>query len=325
MALTGVIVIGTIGYCIIEGVAWADAAYMVIITVSTVGFSEVFPLSDFGKLWTGLLITFGVGTAFYTATAGIELMLDKVSGRDRSIRMNREISRLKDHHIVCGFGRVGKAAWLEFDTKGEPSVVVERFPARAEEARSLGAMVIEQDATHNHALVDAGIERAVSLLACVESDKDNLVITLSARTLNTELPIVARAHENESENKLLLAGADSVVLPETVGAKRMTAMVLQPTIADIFDLTLRGEHIEFRMERVPISKDSAVAGESLRTAGVRDKSGAMVIAVEDYEGNLTLNPSPDQPLVKAQAVVAVGNDKQLKNLRQLCEVVDTAR
>jgi len=323
-ALGFLMVAGTVGYRTIEGAGWGDAAYMVIMTVSTVGFAEVFPLSDAGRVLTGLLITFGVGTAFYTATAAIELMLERVSDRGKRVRMNRDIDRLEQHHIVCGFGRVGRAAWTELKARGVPCVVVESKQGRAEIARSLGAAVVQQDATHNVALEAAGVERAVSLLACVESDNDNLVIVLSARSLNTELQIVARANENESEDKLILAGADRVVLPQIVGAKRMAAMALQPTVADVIDLTLRGHHLEFRVERIPVSADSPVAGASLRTAGVREKSGAMVIAIEARDGELSLNPDPDRPLAATSALVAVGNDAQLRNLRQLCEVVDTA-
>lgn len=316
---------GTIGYRFIEDVSWSDAAYMVIITVSTVGYSEVFPLSEAGRVLTGILIVLGVGTAFYTGTAAIELGIEQMSDRGRRVRMERDIGRLEQHHLVCGFGRVGRAAWVELTERATPCVVVERDPERAEVARALGAAVIEGDATHNDVLEAAGIARAAGMLACVETDNDNLVIVLSARSLQPSISIVARANENESEEKLILAGADRVVLPQIVGAKRMAAMSLQPTVADVIDLTLRGHHLEFRVERIPLEVGSPIAGDSLRTAGVREQSGAMVIAFEASTGDLALNPDPDESLNHVAALIAVGNPEQLTKLRMLCSVVDTAR
>lgn len=320
-----VIVVGVIGYRLIEGASWGDAAYMVVMTISTVGFEEVFPLSGAGRLLTAGLITFGVGTAFYTATAAIELGIEQVSDRGKRVRMERDIERLDGHQIICGFGRVGRAAWLELTQRSASAVVIERDPERADTARDLGASVIEGDATHNDVLEAAGILRASGVLACVESDNDNLVIVLSARSLHPDLSIVTRANENESEEKLMLAGADRVVLPQIVGAKRMAAMALQPTVADVIDLTLRGHHLEFRVERVPLDGGSSMSGASLRTAGVREQSGAMVIAFEDRAGDLSLNPDPDASLDEVSALIAVGNPDQLSKLRMLASVVDTAR
>jgi voltage-gated potassium channel len=315
--LATVIMVGTVGFMIIEEAGLRDAFYMTMITISTVGYSEVFPLSGAGELFTVGLIVVGVGTLFYTAGAILEAAFENLSGRRGQTRMTRTIEQLSDHYIICGFGRVGGATWELMVDRGAEVLVVEGDPAAAQVARDAGALVLEKDATHNETLVEAGIERARSLIACVTADSDNLVIVLSAKALRPDLLVIARAAESESERKLYLAGADRVVAPQRVGAHRLASMAFQPELADFVDLVLQGNHVEFRVQQMQIHEDCTLAGMSLREAGIRQRSGAMILAVEDGSRRLYLNPDPDLVITPGQIMVGIGTNDQIEKLNTL--------
>lgn len=314
--LGSIIIFGTIGFILIEKASWLDAFFMTMITISTVGYSEVFPLSQAGELFAVALIVVGVGTLFYTAGAAIETALENLSGRG-STRMTRAIERLSDHYIICGFGRVGSATWELMVGRGAEVLVIDGDPVTAQEAREAGALVLEEDATHNETLVAAGIDRARSLIACVTADSDNLVIVLSAKALRPDLLVIARAAESESERKLYLAGADRVVAPQRVGAHRLASMAFQPELADFVDLVLQGNHVEFRVQQMQIHEDCILAGLSLREAAIRQRSGAMILAVEDESRRLYLNPDPDLIITPGQVMVGIGTNDQIEKLTVL--------
>ncbi len=316
-ALALIVVVGTIAYRVVEGAPWPDSLYMVLMTVSTVGFAEVFPLGPAGRFVTAALIVVGVGTALYTAGVALEVAIVQVSDRGRKARMQRDIDGYTDHQIVCGFGRVGHAAWQDILEHKADVVVIESDPETADAARAAGAVVVEGDATHNDVLVEAGIERAAGLIACVSSDSDNLVIVLSARSLNFTLPVVSRANDEESEEKILLAGANRVVAPQRVGARRMAAMALQPGLADFVDLVIRGQHVEFRVERVTVAAGSKLDGNSLRGARVRQHSGAMVLAVERPAAGVEVNPDAQATIPAGSVLVAIGTSEQIDALNGL--------
>ncbi|MDH3397018.1 MAG: potassium channel protein, partial [Acidimicrobiia bacterium] len=312
-----VVVVGTLGFVLIENAPLLDSFFMTMITISTVGYSEVFPLSQTGELFTVGLIVVGVGTLFYTAGAALEAAFENLSGRRGLTRMTRTIERLTDHHIICGFGRVGSATWELMEGRGASILVVEGDPIAAQEAREAGALVLENDATHNETLVEAGIEKARSLIACVTADSDNLVIVLSAKALCPDLLVIARAAESESERKLYLAGADRVVAPQRVGAHRLASMAFQPELADFVDLVLQGNHVEFRVQQMQIHEDCVLAGMSLREAAIRQRSGAMILAVEDESRRLYLNPDPDLIITPGQVMVGIGTNDQIEKLTML--------
>ena len=317
LALGAILVIGTVGYMLIEGVSWVDGIYMVVITITTVGFEEVFPLSTMGRLFTVVLIGGGVGLVIYTAGAAVEAFMDRFSDRGVRIRMERLIASVSDHTIVCGFGRVGTSTWQHLSTLQAPVVVIDSDPDRLERARELGALVVDGDATHNETLQRAGIERAAAVIASVHNDSDNLVIVLSARALRPDILVISRASTDEVVEKLHMAGADKVVTPQSVGARRMAAMAMQPDLADFLDLVVDGTLVEFQVKRVQISEDSGLVGRTLREAQVRAVSGALVLAVEGPEGSDRLNPSPDAQLTAGQILVAIGTDPQIEALGEL--------
>lgn len=316
--LTAVVILGTLGFVILEHAAFIEALYMVVITISTVGFREVVPLSEAGRVLTMALIVVGVGTLFFTAAAVLETAVENISGRRRA-HMEQQTRRLTDHTIVCGWGRVGQGVWEIHQERSVPCVVIERDREAAEQARAAGALVVEGDATHDETLEAAGIEKAKSLVAAVDSDSDNLVIVLSAKALHPDLLVVARASDKEAEHKLLLAGADRAVSPQSVGARRLASLVIQPELADFIDLIARRGPVEYRVQRVAVRDGCGLAGKSLREAAVRKRSGAMVLAVERVQtGELDFNPDPDLILVAGDVLVGVGGPGQLGRLSEVC-------
>lgn len=305
-----VALIGTIGYMVIEGVAAFDAFYMVAITVSTVGYGEVFPMSTAGEVWTIVVLVSGLGVALYTAIASFEYLVDLGDVR-RKRRMERDISQLADHVIVCGWGRVGRQVWNALRDRDIDVAVIESDPDRADAAQAAGTLILRGDATHNDVLELAGVDSAAALIACVADDSDNLVIALSTKSLRPDLRVICRATEMESERKLLLAGADAVVAPQAVGAERLAMMALQPELAQIFDVVINGNAVEFRVEELDISPGSAVAGKTIRESGIRQASGALILAVEGEDDSVVVNPGPDLRLTPGERLVVVGTKDQV--------------
>lgn len=311
-----VMVVGTIGYVIIEGVPLFDALYMVAITVSTVGFEEVFPLSGTGQVWTVVIIAMGIGVVLYTAAASIEYVVDLGEVRKKR-KMEKDVSRLSDHVIVCGFGRVGNGTWTALRSRDVPVVVIESDSDRVEEATAAGALVIRGDATHNDVLELAGIRTAQSLIACVADDSDNLVIALSVKALRSDLRVICRATEPESERKLRLAGADAVVAPQAVGAERLALMAQQPELAQIFDIMVNGSPVEFRVEELDIAPDCVMAGKTISDSGIRQETGALILAVEGGNETVLINPGPNVRLTPGERLVVVGTKDQVNRAADL--------
>ena len=310
-ALVAVTVIGAIGYVVIADVSFVDAIYMVVITVTTVGFAEVFDLDAVGRMWTVAIIISGVGTVFYTIGAGFE-QLFLLGGRRRRIRIMHSIDHLSGHIILCGYGRVGRGTAEKLQNRRADVVVVDADPDRYDAAVADGFAAILGDATHNSVLESAGIHNARSVVACVSEDSDNLVISLSAKALVPDIMVVSRATEPESESKLKLAGADRVVTPQAVGADRLAALTLQPALTDFFDIVVGGHPVEFQVEEIEVTADSAVKGRSIRASSIREASGALILAVEDANRTMLVNPDPDLVLTPGCKVICVGTKGQIE-------------
>lgn len=309
-ALAVVVLVGTMGYVAL-GFGVLDAAYQTITTISTVGFREVEPLSSTGKAFTMVLIVAGVGTALYTFGALIETL---VEGRLMDLlgrrRMDKSIAALHDHVIICGWGRVGKAIAHEVAGAGREVVVVELDPGRAPE--DLHHVI--GDATDDEILRAAGIERAASLVAAVDSDAANSFITLGGRALKPDLFIVGRVRNEDSGDKLLRAGADRVVNPQVIGGARMAAFVLHPHVAAFLDVAMHERNMEFRLEEVEVGTSSPLKDRSLQDARLREHTGALVLALRDPDGTFRTNPPPETTVSAGQVIIAIGTQEQLDAL-----------
>jgi voltage-gated potassium channel len=314
--LASVFVLGTIGYVAL-GFSVLDAVYQTVTTVATVGFREVQPLDDAGKIFTIVLILVGVGTALYTFSVVLETLfeghLQAVFGRRR---MERQIDAMQQHIIVCGWGRVGRAIAEELTAAHTDLVVIDRDTTRVFEA-PLPAVV--GDATEDRVLEAAGLRRARALFAALDSDAANLFVVLSARSLRPDLFIVARARVEESEEKLRRAGADRVVNPQSIGGARIAAFVLQPHVTEFLDVVMHDRGLEFRLEEIFVPRGSSAAGLSIRDAQLRDRTGALVLALRKEDGSFITNPSPDTAIRAGHILIAIGTPTELDALERTIE------
>ncbi len=308
--LVVVLAVGTVGYLLL-GLSLLDALYQTVTTVSTVGFREVEPFSAAGKAFTMVLILVGVGAVLYAFSVLVETILEgrlnELLGRRR---MEQTIASMHGHVIICGWGRVGRAIGVELAEAGQALVVIDPDPEALEGA----VHAVVGDATDDDVLRRAGIERAAALVAAADSDAANSFITLSARALNPALFIVARTRSSDSDDKLSRAGADRVVNPQSIGGARMAAFVLRPHVAAFLDVVMHERTLEFRLEEVPVRASSALVGQSLRDASIRDRSGALVLALRDDRGNFLTNPDPDTALEVGQVIIAIGTQDELDAL-----------
>lgn len=312
--LATVLVVGTVGYLVL-GFGFVDALYQTVTTVATVGFREVQPLSTVGKFFTMALILLGVGATLYAFSVLIETLIEgrllDLLGRRRMVRT---ISSMQNHTIICGWGRVGRSIAAEVADAGKPLVVIDVDEDRLADCPHPSVL---GDATEDKVLVAAGVERASALVAAVDQDASNSFITLSARALRPDLFVVARARSVDSEEKLLRSGADRVVNPQNIGGARMAAFVLRPHVAEFVDVMTRERNLAFRLEELPISPDSSIAGATLRDAHIRDRTGALVLALRRADGTFLTNPPPETLLEPKLVLIAIGTEDELGALASI--------
>jgi voltage-gated potassium channel len=310
--LVGIIVVGSIGDVVL-GFGVLDAVYQTVTTITTVGFREVEPLDTAGKVFTIILILGGVGTALYTLTVSLELLVEGHLGfaMERR-RMDKRIASLHGHVIVCGWGRVGRAIARELAAADQALVVVDNDPDRV---ATIGAhLYVPGDASDDDVLRRAGIERATALIAAVSTDAANVFITLTGRSMCPDLFIVSRAREESSAAKLQRAGADRVVNPQEIGGARIAAFVLRPHVTEFLDVVMHEQGMELRLEEIEVAGDSPLAGLSIGEARVRDRTGALVLALRDHDGVFATNPAADTVMMPGQILIAIGTSVQLQAL-----------
>ena len=314
IAIFAIIVIGTIGYLTIEHWSFIDAIYQTIITLSTVGFQEVHQLSTAGRIFTMFLILGGTGTMLYAVTAIVQYLLEgnlaNILGRRR---MKVEISRLKGHTILCGYGKVGKEVARVFENEKSPFVVIESDEKACARATSDGFLCLNMNAANDEALKEAGIMTAKSLVAALGSDADNLYVTLSAKSLRPDIFVVARVDNEESEAKLKRAGADRTMSPYGIGGRRLAMMTLKPLVVDFVDTTMDRQGHEFSLEDVKIMQGSSMDGISVKES-IKRINGGHVLAVKKKSGHLITNPSPETILESGDELVLMGTRDQLKGI-----------
>lgn len=310
-ALTLVVVGGTVGYLLL-GFDLLDSFYQTVLTITTVGFESRRPLHADVKLFTVFLILVGVGTALYTFSSVLEVLIEgHMRDLVRRRRMERDIARLSRHVIVCGWGRVGREVARFLVASGRDVVVVDRDPSRIEPipyASVLG------DVTDDETLVRAGIGRAETLVAALDTDADNLYATISGRSMRPDIQIIARARNESSEPKLLRAGADRVVNPQQLGGDRMAAFVTQPHVVDFVDVVMHDGTLEFRLQELTVPAGSPLAGNTLSSAQVRDRTGALILAVRHPDGGFVTNPSSQVVIDAGDVLIGIGTAEQLEEL-----------
>lgn len=317
-----ILVGGTAGYMIIEGASLLDALYMTIITLSSVGYQETVPLSRAGQVFTMILISFGVGTVTFTIfmIGGIvvEGQIRKVFGRRY---VERQIKGMKDHYIICGFGRMGRVLAEQLAEQEVPLVVVEQGEEAVEHLADSEHLFIAGDATTEDTLEQVNIRNAKGLIAAVASDADNLFVTLTARGMNPDLFIMARAVDERSEGKLLLAGADRVMDPYRLGAIRLAQQILRPAFVDFVELATYRDHLEVGMEEIRVEEGSQLDGVRLRDSEIRSRYGLMVVTVKKTDGTMTLNPPPDLTIEAGDILISIGKPEDLRAFDRVCACV----
>jgi voltage-gated potassium channel len=308
---------GCIGFIVIEGWDSLDALYMTIITLTTVGFQEVHPLSRSGKIFTIFLIVSGVGFILYflrTITGMmVEGTLKDVFGRRK---LEKQISQISGHYIICGFGRIGRTVTQLLKEKPMEVVVIEKDPAQIPLFQEKRLLYVLGEATSEESLLKAGIIRAKGLVAAASSDADNVYITLTARGLNPNLFILARAAEESSVTKLTRAGADKVVSPYDIGARSMANTILRPTVIDFIELAVHNRKLDLQMEELTIGVHSEIHDATLMESAIRKDYDLIVVAIKKKSGEMIFNPSSQTKLQEGDTLVALGDRENLNRLEK---------
>jgi voltage-gated potassium channel len=314
-----VVGIGVVGFMVVEGWDFLDALYMTILTISTVGYKEVYPLSSHGKIFAVLLIVTGVVTvAFAIRTAG-HIMLENRLSAAFGRKVMKSIQKLRDHYIICGFGRMGRVICQELQEMGYPFVVVDNGADATEELERLGYLYIRGDATADDVLVDAGIERARGAVCVVTNDSENVFIALTARGLNPKLNIVSRAASPESVQKLIRAGANRVVSPYYLGGFRIAQSLLSPTVLDFLETIVHDKTMELRLEEMEISLGSRLDGVNVASSGLRKDLNLIVLAIKGATGAMTFNPSFETEIKAGDTLVVLGQSSELEKLKLIAQ------
>ncbi len=320
IAILFVIVFGTLGYILVEGWNLFDSFYMTIITLTTVGYEEVHRLSPAGRMFSIVLMLFGVGTMFYMFGVGAKILLEgelrEILGRKK---LTKKIENLKNHYIICGYGRMGNIICKEMFESNAPFVIVEKS-AEVVASMDPGILSMQGDATRDSVLQQAGIDRARGLISVLSSDADNLYVVLSARGLNPKLRIVARASEEGAEKKLLRAGSDSVVSPYFIGGLRIAHTLLKPAVVDFIEFATRSGNLELQMEEIKVSESSHIVNRSLDECGIRKNLGVIIVAIKRESGEMEFNPTSANLIKQGDTLVAMGENRQLKSLEELVGV-----
>ncbi|MEE9241380.1 MAG: NAD-binding protein [bacterium] len=313
--LAGIILAGTAGYSLIEGWTLDEALYMTVISLTTAGYGEVHALSPAGRGFTIVLLLVGVGTVFYVMASVAEVMIE---GRLRNIlgrrKRVREINNLKEHHIVCGYGRIGFVICREFKQEGRPCLIIEIDHEKAAELNEEDYLVVQGDATSDDVLAEAGIERASSITCTLPTDAENVFVTLSARRMNPDLFIVSRAARESSIPKMEDAGANRVISPYTMGGLRMAESILRPKLAGFIDEITSYTTAEWDFEEARVSRKSALVGHSLRDSNISQETGVYFLAAR-HEGTMTFNPGADYIIREGDTLYAMGRPDQISSLR----------
>src|SRR5258708_259972 len=310
-----VIVVGTAGYMLIEGWSAWDAFYMTAITITTVGFGEVHPLSRAGQAFTVFICFTGVGAIFYAFTLFMSLLAGgTLVERWERKRLARMLESLNHHFILCGFRRMGEIIAREVPRQHVPFVVIERNSERMHLAMDQGFLSVEADASNEEVLRRVGIERARGFVAAVSTDAENVYAVLSARLLKPDLFIVGRAESDDARTKLRRAGADRVISPYHLGGLQLAQTALRPAVVDFVQLATSSDNMDLNLEQVHIARGSPLDGRSLIDAGLRQRFGVVVVGIRRADGKMDFNPEPEATMHAGDDLVVLGRAASLKDL-----------
>ncbi len=319
--MAAVLTVGVFGFRFISNYNWLDAFYMTIITVSTVGFAEVRPLDANAKIFTALLIVSSVIIFSFAISVITEYILSRNSLQLlKKKKVKNQIQNLSNHVIVCGYGRNGMQAAERLKAYKQPFIVVEREKEVIEKYED-SVLFMEGDANDDNVLIEAGVERASYLIAALPDDAENLFVVLSARQLNKSLFIISRASKVTSQKKLLLGGANKVIMPDKIGGDHMASLVVIPDLITFMDkLSMEGEHTT-NLEEVAIEDFSdQVECNSLRDLDLRRKTGCTIIGYIEPNGNYIINPEADLPLQPNSKVIVLGRPEQIRKLNEMFHI-----
>lgn len=319
LAVIALLLLGTLGFHVIAGWAILDCLYMTVLVLTTIGFREVGPIGASGKVFTIVLALVGLTVIAVAFGSIIEaLVSEDIRATLKRKKMDRKIASLRNHYIVCGYGRMGQQIVKDFMAAGAPFVVVESNPEQLPRLQEHCVLHVIGDASDDEALLAAGIKRAKGLIAVAPTDADNIYISLTAKSLNPGIYIVARSTHEEIQDKIYRAGADEVISPYVIGGRRMAAAILNPNSIDLMDTQVAREHLELQLSELTVDIRSPLAGMTLRESRIRTKTGAVVVAIKT-DGGYSVVPDSATPILPGNVLIVAGTRLSIESLKKLCE------
>jgi voltage-gated potassium channel len=318
LVLMFILLFGTFGYMLIERWAFLDSLYMTVITITTVGYREVAAVSLEGRVFTIFLIFSGVGIIAYILGIVAQTMIDfqvrAIIGRRK---LGRILKTIKNHYIICGFGRIGRIISRELNANKIPLVIIDSAKEINQDLEEEGIPFIIDDATSEDVLIEAGVERAKGLISVVASDADNLFITMTARGLNHDLFISARADKEHTEKKLLRGGANRVVMPYLIGGQKMAQTIIKPAVSDFIEFAINDNEIGLEINELKVGADSRLKGLTLVESGIRQELDVIIVAVRKTDGEMSFNPSSQTRIEDGDILIALGRTRDLSKLAEI--------
>ena len=318
LMLVGIILFGTFGYYLLENMSLFESLYMTIITISTVGFSEIRPLSPASRAVTMVVIILGISVGTYTIGIIVRVFVEgelmRFFGRRK---VQKIISDMENHYIICGFGRIGRIICEELHADNMNFIVIDQNPDTIPDLESFHYLYLNMDATSENALLKAGIMKARGLVTAVSSDADNVFITLTAKGLKPDIFILARASEGKNEDKLLRSGATRVVTPYHIGGRRMAQVLKRPTVVDFIDVATMGNKLGLMMEELSIKENSRLVGKNLIESYLRRDFGIIIVAIKKLSGEMIFNPLPSEKIEAGDVLVVIGKKEDLKRMNDI--------
>ena len=311
------LIFGTVGFTLINNYPPFDAFYMTLITVTTVGYQEIHPLSQAGRIFNSFLIMFGVSAMLFAVGAMTQTIIElELQDRFGKRRRKRAIMHMKDHYIVCGFGRVGRNAAFELQRAGAPFLVIDRSDQRVARAAQAGMLAMQADATRDESLREAGVERARGFIAALATDADNVFVILSAKSLNPRLTVVTRASEEDAEEKLRRAGADTVFSPYSIAGHRLAQALVRPHVVQLLDFATQAVGLDVSMEQMRIGPNPAVDSRKLGDLAAPD-ARLIVLAIGKSDGKMIFNPPAEMEVAGGDVLIVMGEQAALRNLERM--------